>query len=157
MMKRRVERREAGRGSRRFPSIAPCLVMIALTAGGLLATAGCGFKSHGPWWSGNARLTYDSTSIAPKTVSLIDTRTDETIWSVDVPINWKLVVRFNENENPNDLMSDVMEWGVMPISQRRGSLDNSMPVPGRVSRRIDMAIRSTPGLTGSAPTTSSLR
>lgn len=105
----------------------------------LLLTGGCYFAG-GPGYSAD-RFTYPSHSWAPQTVSLIDTRTDETLWSVDVPVGQQLVVNFIRDRGDNDTMADMMQWRVMDLGRRFGPLDNRMSVPPYDARLLDVRIR----------------
>lgn len=120
----------------------PALSLAALSLGAL---AGC-YSPGGPGYSGLAPLTYHSTEMSPKTVSLIDKRTGETVWSVDVPVNQQLVIRFRENMNEGSFMPDTMLWRVMEKGRWTGNLDNEIPAPPRYARRVDMTLRSRPEL-----------
>lgn len=117
------------------------------------AVSGC-YQPQGPGYSGLAPLTYESTEMSPKTVSLIDTRTGETVWSVDVPVNQQLVIRFREGRNEGAFMPDVMEWRLMKRGNRFGALDNTIPSPPRAARRVDMTLRPRPELPDTAVTQS---
>ncbi|MEM1423321.1 MAG: hypothetical protein AAGH64_04885, partial [Planctomycetota bacterium] len=77
--------------------------LSALTLTGLMLGA-CHLEG-GPRWSAD-RYTYVSREWQPKTVSLIDTRTGETTWSVDVPVGQQLVVGFSKGTGPNELRPD---------------------------------------------------
>lgn len=98
------------------------------------------------------RFTYVSTSWEPKTVSLVDTRTGQTIWSVDVPVGQQLVVGFSRGTGPNEFNSDEIVWGLMPAGKKGGTRDNRMPCPPSSVRRIDMAFRPAPELPGDMAT-----
>lgn len=102
----------------------------------LLSLAGC-YTS-----SGLGDNTYLSTPDSPKTISLVDTRTGQTLWTVDVPVNRQLVLRFYENRPGNDRnRPDAMRWEIKEIGRSGGELSNLMPVPDKFSRRIDMTLR----------------
>jgi len=91
--------------------------------------------------------TYKSTSTQPKTLTLVDSRTGDTLWSVDIPVGQQCVVRFYEGRNRKDPMySALMRWEVMKDGTVFGLLSNSMPVPDQYSRRLDMSIRPAPEL-----------
>jgi len=108
----------------------------------LLPTGGCFYTRGGPWYSGNAPLTYVSTPTSPKTVSVIDTRTGETVWSMDVPAGKKLVLKFDENENEGQALSASMDWRLFDDpDQIRGGMTDSTPAPPVSARRVDMTLR----------------
>lgn len=96
----------------------------------------------GPWYSGAAPLTYVSTAMSPKTISVIDTRTGETVWSLDVPVDTKLVLQFEEERQPGTPMPAKLSWRVFDDrGQLFGALHDSIPAPPATARRIDMSVR----------------
>jgi hypothetical protein len=109
---------------------------------------GCYFEG-GPMASAD-RFTYVSSSWQPKTISLIDTRTGETIWSVDVPVGKKLVIDFNpppkDETGADPARPDVMVWDLMAPDQYFGQLKNKVRVPGPATRRVEMTLRPAPEL-----------
>ncbi|GAB4548711.1 MAG: hypothetical protein Tsb0013_09460 [Phycisphaerales bacterium] len=111
-----------------------------------LPLGGCHLEG-GPRYSAD-RYTYVSRAWTPKTVSLIDTRTGETTWSVDVPVGQQLVVGFSQGTGPNELRPDEIVWGLMPAGRRFGSRDNRQPCPPADARRLDMALRPAPEMPG---------
>lgn len=129
----------------RRPSLSFLRFVAPVAAVGLIASGGC-YMKEGPWYSGNAPLTYESTALRPKTVSLVDTRTQEVIWSVDIPADKQLVISFRDNVNEGEMMSSVMNWEIMPMGKMFGRLDNSIPAPPVNARRVDMSLRPSPEL-----------
>jgi len=125
------------------------LAIAGLASASLLgACESTTFSPSGTGFS-NDRFTYASTSMSPKTVALVDTRTDETLWSLDVPVGQKLTIKFEEiidGENP--VYPDLMEWVVQPIQRNSWRGKQSMPVPGTEARLIEMTLRSTPEYPG---------
>ncbi len=108
----------------------------ALALAGMMSLAGCGTSS------GLGDNTYLSTPDSPKTISLVDTRSGQTLWTVDVPVNRQLVLRFYENRPGNDRnRPDAMRWEIKDLGRSGGELSNLMPVPDKFSRRIDMTLR----------------
>ncbi len=137
----RMALKSSGKAGRR-------LLTGALLGAMWAAATGCYFEG-GPMASAD-RFTYVSTSWQPKTLSVIDTRTGETIWSVDVPVGKKLVMDFNpapSSEIDDDpTRPDVMLWDIIEPDQYFGALQNKMRVPGRTVRRVEMTLRPTPEL-----------
>lgn len=121
------------------------LAALLLAAGALTSTA-CHYQG-GPRYSAD-RFTYESSSWYPKTVSLIDTRTGQTVWTVDIPVGEQLVVGFSRGTGPNEFNTDEIVWGLMPAGQRFGTRDNRMPCPPSGVRRLDVALRPAPELPG---------
>lgn len=95
------------------------------------------------------RQVWVSRAFSPITASVIDARTGEAIWSVDVPVGQKVVFDFRgPNSNPaNDpVYPDIMDWNVMPEHSQTTPLSRSVPVPSRDARRIEMTLRKAPEL-----------
>ena len=126
----------------RRPHLTAC---ASLTLAGLMLGA-CHLEG-GPRYSAD-RYTYVSREWQPKTVTLIDTRTGETTWSVDVPVGQQLVVGFSQGTGPNELRPDEIVWGLMPAGRRFGSRDNRQPCPPSSARRLDMVLRPAPEMPG---------
>jgi len=122
---------------------------LALLAVGVI---GCGYFNRGDTIYGhgasNERFTYWSEPWAPKTISLIDTRTDQTLWSVDVPVGKQLIVRFRKGKGEGEHMPDLMQWGLMDRGRLVGFkpmvFDNEIPAPDRFARKLEMTLRPRP-------------
>lgn len=85
---------------------------------------------------------YVSRAHEPKTVTLVDTRTGESLWTMDVPVGRKLVINFEPDKAGNTPgRPDLMRWELMNESDLLGRLDNAMPVPVASARRLDMTLR----------------
>ncbi len=123
----------------------PALALTALTALAGLPGA-CGRGEGGPFFS-NDKHTYVSTSWRPWTISLIDTRTGEPVWSVDVPVGKQVTVQFREGSGPNQFKPDMMDWEIREAG-RRGVLRNQIPVPPSHVRRLEPTIRPAPEAPG---------
>lgn len=122
----------------------PRMVLAAIAAAGSLATSGCiGYKPGGNMASDDL-FTYWSTPHMPQTVTLIDTRTGEKMWTYEIPVGQQLVMRFYGDTTPGANLTDTMRWEVMDVGDKFGSLDNILPVPGRFARRVDVEVRPTP-------------
>lgn len=121
--------------------------LFALAALGPIGfTTGC-HTEGGPMWSAD-RYTYVSRTWEPKTVSVIDTRTGESIWSVDIPVGQKLSVGFSKGTGPNEYKPDEIVWEVIPEDRTFATRSNRQPCPPAHARRIEMHIRATPELPG---------
>ncbi|TVQ59827.1 MAG: hypothetical protein EA379_09860 [Phycisphaerales bacterium] len=121
------------------------LFTLAFAGLSLGASSGCYFEG-GPGWSAD-RFAYVSRTWTPKTVTLVDTRTGESLWSMDVPVGQRLVIDFRKaprNVEADDWLPDVMQWDLMPESRRFGALKNQIRVPPSMSRRVEMTLRPTP-------------
>ena len=124
------------------------VVLTILTAASLASVAGChAFATQKPGGRGTSidQHTYASTAFEPKTVRLIDTRTHEELWSVDVPVDYKVVVKFFEDQSRDNVDNpDVMRWELMPSDSWGSLLDNQLPVPSKHARRLEFELRSAP-------------
>lgn len=79
----------------------------------------------------------------PCTVTLIDTRTDEVIFAMDIPPGKQLAVKFLDGEGDDPVYTpDVMLYEVMERGEKFGKLRNSLTVPSADVRRIDVDYRS---------------
>lgn len=130
----------------RWPTFAR-LAALAIAGAGL-ALGACDILPYtAPYTPGGPQVSYDcatyeSTPDTPWTVSVVDLTTGETIWTCDVPIGKKLVVRFYEDENPsNQVRPSVLRWKFMAKDQYSGTLDNAIAVPPKYARRLDTSLR----------------
>ncbi len=116
-----------------------------IAVAGVLGLSGCYYEG-GPL-SSQDRFTYVSRPFQPWTVDLVDVRTGETIWSVDVPVGQQLVVDFQpaRSGQPQDpWRPDTMLWDVMPEGRRFGALNNKLAVPSHNARRLEPKLRAVP-------------
>lgn len=90
-------------------------------------------------------FTYVSSALTPKTITVVDTRTEEPVFAMDIPAGQQLVVNFDErDQDRGKYLSGTMRWAVMDAGDRYGSLKNRVAVPPPHARRIDMTIRQGP-------------
>ena len=116
-------------------------VSIALSAGLL---AGCGGGAGGNAISDDSYL-YESRPYSPKTVELVDIRTDEVVWAIDVPVGWDLKMDFGEDSVNGDGVGIArMEWKLVPNQVRGKNQSGSFFGPPRQARRVDMSLRDAP-------------
>ena len=124
-------------------------LLAALTAS-CLALPGC-YREGGNLWSDDTHV-YVSTSWQPKTIAIVDTRTEEVVWSIDVPVDQQLVISFDDGGGKGQTTPDLMEFGVMDAGNWSGGLGQSVSVPDFDNRRIDMSLRAAPEMPGLAST-----
>ena len=111
----------------------------------LVAISGCKMYAPGgnPFFnSPDSATTWESTEEFPKNITLIDTRSGEKIFVMEIPVGKQLVIDF-ETGTGNDAVEtpDLMRWEVFPNGTGWGELSNAMTVPNRWSRRLDVALR----------------
>ena len=117
----------------------------ALAAALLLTSAGC--YSIGGVPASRDKFQYESHPHMPATVTILDTRTGEAIWSMDVPVGRKLAIRFYEGRKADDATANLpalMRWQVVNIGKSAGSLRNEVAVPRYTARKIDYELREGP-------------
>lgn len=91
------------------------------------------------------RFTYESTVYEPKTLTVIDTRTNEVLWTMEVPVGQRVTVEFYENKSKGYAdYPDVMRWEVQQTTAMDSVLRSQISVPDRWSRRLDMTLRPVP-------------
>jgi hypothetical protein len=137
------------RRSQTARQIAARSLALALLATGV-GLGGCAtdFSPRSNGFS-NDRFTYESTTMSPKSVALVDIRTEQTIWSIDVPVGQKLTMQFDsviDGENP--VYPDVMKWVVQPIRLNSWRGSQEILVPGPEARLIELSLRPTPEYPG---------
>lgn len=121
------------------PYLTTIVVLIATTM------VGCQMYAPGgnPFFNGpNSAATWESTEEFPKTVTLIDTRSGERLFVMEIPVGKKLVIDFVKDSGDNTVLTpDLMMWEVFSSDVGYGPLSNSMTVPNGWSRRIDVTLR----------------
>jgi hypothetical protein len=91
------------------------------------------------------RVTYRSDALSPKTVTLVDLRSGESLLTVDVPVGQQLNMLFEygqdraEREGSDRLRYTVRQWGDTGINP-----GSEMVVPPPSLRRLDISLRKTP-------------
>ncbi|CAN5835547.1 hypothetical protein BH11PLA1_BH11PLA1_22420 [soil metagenome] len=122
------------------------LTVTTLLLAAALSLPGC-------WTPGGTRgylsdtYTYESTPDMPQTVTVIDRRTNEALWSYDVPVDMELVMRFTPSVNTDDAsLPDVLKWDVWKRGTKFGFPRNSVAMPDSSARLIDVKLRKSPEL-----------
>jgi len=118
------------------------LLVSALSSAAALAT-GC--YREGGYMHSDDTYTYISRPGEPKTISVIDWTTGDTVWSHDLPVGRKLVIRFSKNQGIKDSPTpDLLMWEEMRAERTGGHLTNKQPVPNAATRRLEMTLRPRP-------------
>lgn len=118
--------------------------IVSLLAGALCLPACSNSSMEGGPLGSYDSFTFASTTWQPKTVTLFDTRTGESLWSVDIPVGKQLRVAFREGAGPNEQKPDEMVWEIRWEGRIFGARDNKVPVPPSSARRMEMTLRSAP-------------
>jgi hypothetical protein len=129
-------------------SQAKAVIVAGAVATTSLVLGGC-YSEGGLGWSED-QFVYVSHEYQPWSVTLIDLRTGQEIWAIDVPVGQQLVVHFLPNDGAKQGESgftpDSMEWALMKKGTEFGPLPNKIAVPGKESRKLVGNLRATPEL-----------
>lgn len=112
------------------------LAALALTVAVAAPLGGC-YRSQD-------RYTYDSRTWSPKTVVLVDNRTEEEIWRYDVPVGVELRIKFFRGDEDNLRFPDEMRWEAKSTIGTSFDEKGEIPVPPEEVRRVDWYLRSAP-------------
>ncbi len=122
----------------------PTRTLLVITSMTLLLV-GC-YNPRGAFYPyvGQA-ATYWSTEMKPTTITIVDTRTREPFFTVEIPVGKQLVIDFKEGAGDNDVLTpDLMRYEIFEVGKTSGTLRNAITVPDRFSRRIDVDYRPAP-------------
>ncbi|MBX3355447.1 MAG: hypothetical protein KF724_07085 [Phycisphaeraceae bacterium] len=121
---------------------------LATAALGLLATLALGgcYQPDGGWMKTSGRgFTYISTPMQPMTVAVVDTRTEEAFFAMDIPPGKQLTFNFLEGGGDDPVYTpNRMVWAVWDAGTSIGHLDNQITAPPYSCCRIDVSIRKAP-------------
>ncbi len=118
------------------------LTLVLLT--GWIFT-GCHSAKGGAMPYTGGTQTYISTQNSPKTVTVVDTRTEDIIWQLAIPPGKQLTFDFDEGGGDDPARTpDLMRWQVWDSGIVFGRLRNSMTIPQINVLRIDVEIRPAP-------------
>ncbi len=117
------------------------IALAAVVAGGL-TLAGC-HRPHGafiPYTGGS--YTYFSTETMPKTLRLIDLRSSDVFFEMDIPPGKQLTIDFVDGDGDDPVQTpDLMRYEIFDLGTETGKLTNAMSVPGASSRMIEVVLR----------------
>lgn len=126
----------------RRSTIAASLLAAAAALGGCRSEGGIGY-------SGDS-YTYVSRTWEPKTISVVDTRTGETVWTLELPVGKQLNLKFVKGTGPNEFYPDEIQWKVVEAGNAGlANTTSRLPCPPRDARRIEWVRRPVPELPGS--------
>jgi len=118
-----------------------CTFALAIS-GGSLSLAGCHRPEGGMMSYTGETQTYYSTEMSPKTITVVDTRTNETLHEFVVPVGKQFVYDFVKDGGNDPVQTpDLMRYDIMPLGAYYGRLRNGVTVPNQYSRRVDFYIR----------------
>ena len=108
----------------------------------MLASIGC-HMPHGGWLghTGGSQ-TYYSTETRPTTITLVDIRTGESLFAMDIPAGKQLTINFDEGEGDDPVhRPDLLRYQIFDIGTKTGKLRSSLTVPPANVLRIDVSFR----------------
>jgi hypothetical protein len=118
---------------------------LVLAAAAAMVLAGCYSPSGGLVKRRNAAATYYSTPAYPATVTVVDTRTEEPFFTIEIPAGKQLVIDFEKGEGDDNVLTpDLMRYEIFKMGTSIGRLRNSVTVPASYCRRIDVDYREGP-------------
>lgn len=121
----------------------PLAFLAAITLGGVVG--GCHSPGGGIMPHTGGSHTFYSTEAMQKTVTLVDTRSNTVVFSIDIPVGKQLTMDFDSGEGDDPVNTpDLLRYEIMDLGTRIGKLNNSMTVPNAASRRLDVLINSSP-------------
>lgn len=125
-------------------------ILRTLTIAALLSSpiALIGCNTEGGRGYSSDSYTYVSRTWSPKTVTLLDSRTGETLWSVDLPVGKQMTVGFRKGTGPNEYKPDMMYWGMTEPGRVGRVQKNWIPVPPHHGRRLELTLRDAPEAPG---------
>ena len=117
-------------------------VILSLGVATMLASAGC-HMPHGGWFNHTGgSQTYYSTEARPTTVTLIDVRTGEALFAMDIPPGKQLTYALDEGEGDDPVhRPDLLKYQIFDIGTTTGKLRSSLTVPPANVLRFDVSFR----------------
>ncbi len=124
----------------RLPRLKGAIGLALATA----ALAGCGYRSGGQGWKDSSE-TWKSTEFLPVTLTLIDVRSGEEVWTQDVPVGYQIVTRFITGGGTDRVeRPDRLEYQTFQNGTHFGKLRSAIAVPPANSRRWEITYRQGP-------------
>jgi hypothetical protein len=124
--------------SPRSPQVA---LFLAGLAGAALSGCSQGWYPEGRYVSDD-KFRYDSTALQPTTVVLLDTRTNATLYTWEIPVDKELVIHFHPGRGDNTRIApDMCQWDIWDINTTNGSPSYKFACPPADARRVDYFIR----------------
>lgn len=121
------------------------LFSIALHILATIALLGCYAPDGGSYPSSNGTFTYFSTTTSPKTIAIVDARSEEAFFTMELPVGKQLTFKFLTGGGNDAIVTpDRMQWELFDIGTGTGRLTNQMTVPPAMARRIQVALRPVP-------------
>ena len=143
---------------------------IAFAFTGLVALAGFAFavgvggcnmhrtNNGGMWSYSSGPQTIASTEYMQKSVRMVDRRSGEIFFSLDIPPGKQLTYDFDRGEGDDAVYTpDIMRYEVKDIGDKNGRLSNAMTVPNEASRAVEVHVKQGTQYSNESPESSALR
>lgn len=132
-------------------------MIVSLVLVGWLCLNGCHRPQGAMMAYSTGSITLLSTEFSPKSMRLVDLRTGETIFEMDIPVGQQLSFDFVPGDGNDPVQTpDLMRYQVWPAGTTIGRLRNTLPVPNSTCRRLEWWVRPTPEY-APAPTDEEIR
>jgi len=116
---------------------------LCLGAALTLAMTGCYSPGGGLLDFSGGSQTYYSTEARPTTVTLVDSRTNDILFAVDIPPGKQLTIDFDKGGGDDPVLRpDILKYQIFDIGTKNGKLRSSLTVPPAPVRRLDVTFRS---------------
>lgn len=123
---------------------APRFALVSALAA-LALLGGCYSPDGGLMPSTGRGFTYISTPMEPVSVAVVDTRTQEAFFAMDIPPGKQLTLNFIEGGGDDPIYTpNRMVYAVWKSGEQIGSLDNQLTAPPYSCCRIDVSFRKAP-------------
>jgi hypothetical protein len=115
---------------------------LSLAVAAIAALAGCHSPRGGLLSHPGGSSTYYSSETTQKTVVIIDLRSGEEFFTIDIPPGKQLTFDFVENAGDDPVHTpDLLRYEIWDYPRITGRLTNMLSVPNAASRRIDVFVR----------------
>ncbi len=130
--------------------LSKCLGALAVSTSLIV---GCYTTDGGTFPTTGRGFVFISTPTRPVTVTLVDTRTQESFFKMDIPPGKQLTFKFIEGSGSGSRVEPTkMIWEMWEAKTEFGSLDNELICPPASCRRIDVTYRPAPEESPTDPT-----
>lgn len=121
--------------------IAGTVALTTVLACAALPLSGCHSPRGGMFPNSGGSMTYVSTETRQMSISVVDLRTDEEVFVMQIPPGRQLTMDFRGGGGDDPVLTpDLMRWELFEAGQQTGRLKNALTVPNAASRRIDVFV-----------------
>jgi hypothetical protein len=95
--------------------------------------------------SSTEKIVYSSDTWHPKTVNLLDSRTGESVVTIDVPVGKQLNMWFQKSAQTAEKEGqDTLHYSIRPLGDNGTTPGTVLSVPPPSARRLDVTLRKAP-------------